>query len=169
MYSKAAFSMILALILALGAGSPAMAQRGSGNSASGGNGNADGRGGQSASGGNQGANGSNQGASGVGQGNPGHGNSSGVGAGNKPGNAAAPSSKADALDVEASLREVRAGNAVTLERILAIARRGMSSRIIDVRLMRWNESLIYEIKGLSSAGRIENMYLYAKSGRPVTN
>ena len=135
---------------------PAMAQRGNGNSASGGN----------AGGGGQGN------ASGGSQGNPGQshgnaGNPNGVGVG--PGNAAAPSSKANALDVEASLREVRVGNAVTLERILAIARRRMSSRIIDVRLIRWNQSLIYEIKGLSSAGRIENMYLYAKSGRPVTN
>jgi hypothetical protein len=159
--SRTSALVALTLALLMGAVSPAFAKPGDGGAGNSGQG-----GGQGKSGGGQGP-----GNSGGGQGKGSQGKGNGPSQ-NAPGEAAGPdkaSNRATVLDDAASLAEIRAGRALPLERIMTAARVTLRGKIIDVRLLRWRRSLVYEVKALNAAGRVENSYLHAGSGKLVTN
>ena len=150
----------LLLGLALACVSPVLAQSG-GNTGGGGagNGHSNGNGnGQGGGNGNGQSGGNGQGASGQGQ-----------GIGDKGKSKSAKASQGAVLDDQASLAAVVSGKAISLEKILAAARSRLQGKIINVRLLQRDGSLVYEIKGLSQGGLVNNLYFHAKSGKPVPN
>lgn len=102
-----------------------------------------------------------------GSGGNGNGNSQSRGASgkSKSGNAG----RATALGHSASIAAVKAGKAISLEKVLAAARGRLQGKIINIRLLDRRGVLVYEVKGLSSDGVVDNQYFEARSGRPIDN
>jgi hypothetical protein len=114
------------------------------------------------------------GGNGNGNGN-GNGSGSGSGSGNNQSRGASGKSKsgnagqATVVGDTASIAAVKAGKAISLERILAAARGRLKGKIINIRLLTWRGVLVYEVKGLGSDGVVDNKYFEARSGRPIDN
>jgi uncharacterized membrane protein YkoI len=104
------------------------------------------------------------GGSGNGNGN-GNSQSRGASGKSKSGNAG----QATVVGDTASIAAVKAGKAISLEKILASARGRLKGKIIDIRLLNWRDVLVYEVKGLGSDGVVDNKYFEARSGRPIDN
>lgn len=164
MHRRTTAALLLALVL--GQPAPAWAQ---GN----GNGNASGPGSSSGQ-----DNGNGQGN---GKGNNGNDNGQGNGNGQAKGNNGAanpisngngnplstPPSEADQgaeLSQDDILAAVESGSAVSLETILPDVRTRTGGEVIDAKLQRMQNFLIYAVTVLTPAGKVMTEYYYARSG-----
>ena len=71
------------------------------------------------------------------------------------------------LSQEAALEAVRMRRALPLEDILLRAQLMTDGDVIDAQLIAVQDVLLYEIKVLSKAGNVSELYFYARSGLPV--
>lgn len=88
-----------------------------------------------------------------------------VNAANPP--AATPPAEPTTLTPDATLNAVRSGEALPLDAIAAEVRGRSGAEIIDARLLRVGEVLVYAVKTLTTAGAVRTEYYYGRSGLRV--
>ena len=71
------------------------------------------------------------------------------------------------LSQEAALQAVRRGRALPLDEIMLRAALITDGEIIDAQLIDVQDVLLYELKVLEKAGKVSDLYFYARSGLPV--
>lgn len=76
----------------------------------------------------------------------------------------APPALADPIDHDEALRAVEARQALPIARIMEIAQRAVPGEIIEIELDRDDDTLVYEVEVLSSAGRVRKVEIDARTG-----
>lgn len=96
-------------------------------------------------------------------GQPGRGSDGPNGASHGPGAAAS-----SPVDQDEALRAVERGEAVPLSQIVTIAEgRPQGGHVVNARLVRIEDFLLYQLTMLDDTGRSWRDYYYARSGNPV--
>lgn len=159
-------SIVLALLVALAFGAPALAAKGGNGNGNNGNGN-----------GNGGSNSASEDAGNNGNGNGNdNGNGNGNAGGNGNGNALGHDKLDDALGGDVTVvpneqdtvqRAVEANRALPLDDITALVQDDTTGRILDVQLVRFRGVYLYDVTVLEQNGVLHKLYYNARSGRPV--
>jgi hypothetical protein len=88
------------------------------------------------------------------------------------GNSAAPQSQPAQPHIpdnaeEEALRAVRLGQAVPLSRIVGVLERTNGSKVLDAKLVKAGNVLLYRLKLLSVDGKVTTEFYHAPTGQPV--
>ncbi|MEJ2228129.1 MAG: PepSY domain-containing protein [Alphaproteobacteria bacterium] len=73
----------------------------------------------------------------------------------------------DDHDHDRALNAVRRGEVMPLEQVMAIVSANFKGDVVHTRLERENGVWVYELKILARNGRMREVYINAKSGKPM--